>query len=164
METGNDLNPPDPRHGGSASGNRKFHVGGLSSGPVDARVASEERILRRIPVETLAISAVLAAAAGLVFSAPVGLFVLAGGLFSAVSFLWLKRAIGRFLSPDKRRALRTGLSFYLLRLVLLIAVFSAIILLLPRMILAFVAGFSSVIPAFMIEALRALSQSRQWKS
>lgn len=164
MEKANDRKPSDPRRGGSATGNKNFHIDRLSSEPVDARVASEERILRRIPVETLSISAVLAVAVGLVFSSQAGLFVLAGGFFSAVSFLWLKRAIGRFLSPDKRRALRAGLSFYLLRLVLLIAVFSAIILLLPRTILAFVAGFSSVIPAFLMEALRALSQSRQWKS
>jgi uncharacterized membrane protein len=124
----------------------------------------EERILRRIPLEILAISLVLALGAGLLFSLLTALFVLAGGAFSALSFLWLKRALGRFLTREKRRALRSAVAFYILRLFLLIAVFSAIILLFPRMILAFVAGFSSVVPAFLIEAVGALSQMRKWKS
>jgi hypothetical protein len=124
----------------------------------------EERILRRIPFEISIISVALALAAIPLFSLRTGLFVLAGGAFSALSFLWLKRALGRFLSRDRRRAVRSGIAFYLLRLFLLIVIFSAIILLFPKMILAFVAGFSSVIPAFLIEAVRALSQMNQWKN
>ena len=132
--------------------------------PLNDQRFLEERILRRIPFEIFVISIVIAIGAIPLFSLRTALFVLAGGAFSALSFLWLKRALSRFLSPDKRRALRSGIAFYLLRLLLLIAVFSAIILVFPRMILAFVAGFSSVIPAFLIETVMALSQMRQWKS
>jgi len=132
--------------------------------PLNDQSHLEERILRRIPLEILAISLVLALGAVPIFSLRAGLFVLAGGAFSALSFLWLKRALSRFLSREKRRAIRSGIAFYFLRLFLLIVTFSAIILLFPRLILAFVAGFSSVIPAFLIEAVRALSQMRKWKS
>lgn len=132
--------------------------------PLNDQNLLEERVLRRIPLEILAISMVIALGAIPIFSLRTGLFVLAGGAFSALSFLWLKRALGRFLTREKRRVLRSGIAFYLLRLFLLIALFSAIILLFPRMILAFVAGFSSVIPAFLIEAVGALSQMRKWKS
>jgi hypothetical protein len=124
----------------------------------------EERILRRIPLEILIISFLVALPAAALFSLLSGLFVLAGGVFSALSFLWLKRALGRFLTGEKRRALRSGIALYLLRLSLLIAIFSAIILVFPRMILAFAAGFSSVIPAFLLEAVMALSKMRTWKS
>jgi hypothetical protein len=124
---------------------------------------AEERVLRRIPLEIAAIAAVLAAASLFVFSPLTAAFILAGGLFSALSFIWLKRSIGRFLSPDRRRALRSGLTLYLLRLILLLAVFSIIILLFPRMILAFVAGFSSLVLAVLVEAGSAVSQLKKWK-
>jgi hypothetical protein len=123
----------------------------------------EEKILRRIPLEVPIIAALLALLGLLVFSPMTGLFILAGGLFSAASFVWLKTALNRFLGPDKRKAVRSGLVFYLLRLFLLLAVFSIIILLFPRMILAFVAGFSSLILAFLIEAALAVSQMKKWK-
>jgi hypothetical protein len=123
----------------------------------------EEKALRRIPLETLLIAVLVALLGFLVFNPMTSLLILAGGLFSAVSFVWLKTALTRFLGQDKRRAVRSGLLFYLLRLVLLLAVFSIIILLFPRMILAFVAGFSSLILAFLIEAGMAVSQMKQWK-
>ncbi len=123
----------------------------------------EEKILRRIPLEVPIIAALLALLGLLVFSPMTGLFILAGGLFSAASFVWLKTALNRFLGPDRRKAVRSGLVFYVLRLFLLLAVFSIIILLFPRMILAFVAGFSSLILAFLIEAAVAVSQMKKWK-
>jgi hypothetical protein len=123
----------------------------------------EEKVLRRIPREVLLIAVLIALLGLLIFSPMTGLFILAGGLFSAASFVWLKTALNRFLGPDKRRAVRSGLVFYLLRLILLLAVFSIIILLFPRMILAFVAGFSSLILAFLIEAALAVSQMKKWK-
>jgi hypothetical protein len=135
-----------------------------NSAPPNDQSLLEERILRRIPLEILVISFLIALGAIPLFSLLTALFVLAGGAFSALSFLWLKRALGRFLTREKRRALRSAVAFYILRLFLLIAIFSAIILLFPRMILAFVAGFSSVVPAFLIEAVGALSQMRKWKS
>ena len=123
----------------------------------------EERVLRRIPLEVPIIAFVLAVIALLFFTPLTGVFILAGGIFSALSFVWLKKALFRFLSQDRRRSVRSGLAFYLLRLVLLLAVFLIIILLLPRMILAFVAGFSSLILAFLAEAAMAISQMKQWK-
>ena len=123
----------------------------------------EEKVLHRIPLEVPLIAFVLAIIALLFFTPLTSLFILAGGLFSAASFVWLKTALNRFLGPDRRRAVRSGLVFYLLRLFLLLAVFSIIILLFPRMILAFVAGFSSLILAFLIEAALAVSQMKQWK-
>lgn len=123
----------------------------------------EERVLHRIPLEVPIIAFVLASIALLFFTPLTGVFILAGGIFSALSFVWLKKALFRFLGPDRRRAVRSGLAFYLLRLLLLLAVFSIIILLFPRMILAFVAGFSSLILAFLVEATIAVSQMKQWK-
>ncbi len=123
----------------------------------------EEKALRRIPFEAVLIAALIALVSLLLFRPLTGLFILTGGLFAAASFVWLKTALVRILGPDKRKAVRSGLAFYLLRLALLLAVFSTIILLFPRMILAFVAGFSSLILAFLIEAATALSQMRKWK-
>jgi hypothetical protein len=123
----------------------------------------EERVLRRIPLEVPIIAFVLAVIALLFFTPLTGVFILAGGVFSALSFIWLKKALLRFLSQDRRRAVRSGLALYLLRLVLLLAVFSIIILVFPRMILGFVAGFSSLVLAILAEAAIAVSQMKQWK-
>ncbi|HCS47677.1 MAG: hypothetical protein A2V45_10280 [Candidatus Aminicenantes bacterium RBG_19FT_COMBO_58_17] len=123
----------------------------------------EERVLGRIPLEVSIIALVLAIIALLFFTPLTAVFILAGGVFSALSFVWLKKALLRFLGPDRRRAVRSGLAFYLLRLLLLLAVFSFIIFLFPRMILAFVAGFSSLILAILAEAAVAVSQMKQWK-
>ena len=127
-------------------------------------MTSEEQILRRIPFEVVLLAALGALLALFLFSPLTGLFILAGGLFAAVSFVWLRTSLTRILGPDRRKAVRSGLGFYLLRLTLLLAVFSIIILLFPRMLLAFVAGFSSLILAFLIEAAMALSQMRRWKA
>jgi ATP synthase I chain len=123
----------------------------------------EDRTLRRIPLEVSVIAFVMAVISLAFFSPLTGVFILAGGIFSALSFIWLKRALLRFLSEDRRRAVRSGLAFYLLRLALILAVFSIIILLFPRMILAFVAGFSSLVLAILVEASIAVSQMKQWK-
>jgi len=132
--------------------------------PADNQHLLEERILRRIPLEIVAISLLIAVITLPFFSLTSSVFILIGGGFSAVSFVWLKQALTRFITREKRQAIRSGIAFYLLRLALIIAVFSAIILLFPRMVLAFVAGFSSVIPAFLIEAVMAIAQMRKWKS
>jgi hypothetical protein len=124
----------------------------------------EERVLRRVPLEVPVIAFVLASIALLFFSPLTGIFILAGGIFAALSFAWMKQALRRILGPDRRKAIRSGLAFYLLRLLLLLAVFSFIILVFPRMILAFVAGFSSLILAILAEAAIALSQMKQWKA
>ncbi len=124
----------------------------------------EDRILRRLPLEILAFSLVMAVGSLLFFRPRTGLFILAGGVFSAGSFIWLRQTVTRFLGPDRKAALKRGIIFYLLRLFLIIAVFLTIILLFPRMILAFAAGFSSLVPAILAEAVMALSQMKRWKA
>ncbi len=124
----------------------------------------EDRVLRRLPLEILAFAVVTAAGSQLFFGPLTGGFVLAGGLFSAASFIWLRQTVSRFLGPDARAALRKGIVFYVLRLFLIIAVFLIIILLVPRMILAFAAGFSSLVPAMLAEAVVALAQMKRWKA
>jgi len=130
------------------------------AGPQDL---AEERVLRRIPLEVPVIALVLAVISLPFFTPLTGVFILAGGIFAALTFVWLKRALLRFLSQDRRRAVRSGLALYLLRLALILAVFSIIILVFPRMILAFVAGFSSLVLAILVEASIAVSQMKQWK-
>jgi hypothetical protein len=124
----------------------------------------EDRVLRRLPLEILAFSLVIAAGSLLFFSPATALFILAGGLFSAASFIWLRQTVTRFIGPDRTSALKKGIVFYVLRLFLIIAVFLIIILLVPRMILAFAAGFSSLVPAMLAEAAMALSQMKRWKA
>lgn len=123
----------------------------------------EERILRRIPVEIVVLAAVLGLAAGLVFDPLTGLFFVAGGVFSALGFVWLKQSLTRFLSGEKKGALRSGILFYILRLMLICAVFFLIILVYPKKIFAFVAGFSAVVPVSLFEGLRGLFLLRTWK-
>ena len=125
--------------------------------------ALEERILRRIPVEIVALAAVLALAAGFVFDSLTGLFFFGGGVFSALGFLWLKQSLARFLSREKKGALRSGIVLYGLRLLLICAVFFLIILVYPKKIIAFVAGFSSVVPVSLLEGVRGLLLMRKWK-
>jgi hypothetical protein len=125
--------------------------------------ALEERILRRIPVEILAASAVLALPAVLLFDLPTGLVFLAGGAFAALGFVWLKQSLTRFLAREKKGALRSGIILYALRLVLICAVFLLIILLYPRKILAFGAGFSVLVLVSLVEGVRALLLMRTWK-
>lgn len=123
----------------------------------------EEKILRRIPLETLALAAVVGAGVAL-FSDPLsGLFAFAGGVLSALGFIWLKSSLTRALLGGKSRALRSGILAYALRLGLLLAVFSAIILVYPKKILAFAAGFSTVIPVFLAETALALAHMKPWK-
>jgi hypothetical protein len=125
--------------------------------------ALEERILRRVPVEIVALAAVLAFAAALLFDPLTGLFFFAGGAFSALGFIWLKTSLTRFLSREKAGALRAGIVLYALRLVLICAVFFLIILLYPKKILAFVAGFSTVILVSLVEGIRGLLHMKTWK-
>lgn len=130
---------------------------------VDQPDPLEERILRRIPIEILAFSAVLAVPAGLLFDLPTGLFFLLGGAFSAMGFVWLKQSLALFLHRNKKGALRSGIALYALRLVLICGVFLLIILLYPRKILAFGAGFSMIVLASLVEGGRALLLMRTWK-
>jgi hypothetical protein len=124
----------------------------------------EDRLLRRMPVEIAVLAAVLALPAAVVFDPATGLFFLAGGLVSALGFLWLRQSLTRFLAKGVRGARRSAVLLYTLRLVLICAVFVLIILLYPKKVLAFGAGFSAVVPVALAEAVRGLLQMRQWKA
>lgn len=124
----------------------------------------EERILRRVPLEILAAGAVAGLVALPFFGGTTALFVLAGGALASLGFLWMKVSLTRFLQRERRTALRSGVLIYLARLVLILAVFSFIIFLFPGKILAFVAGFSVVVPVFLIEGVFALLRMKTWKS
>jgi hypothetical protein len=123
----------------------------------------EERLLRRIPLEIAVVAAGLGLVAAGLFDPLTGLFVLAGGLFSALGFAWLKQSLTRFLARGVQGARRSGVLMYVLRLVLICAVFFLIILLYPKKILAFVAGFSTVVPVSLAVAVRGLLQLKKWK-
>lgn len=123
-----------------------------------------ERILKRVPLEILGLSVILALGALFVFDALTALFVILGGMLAAAGFVWLKQSATRFLSPEKSRALRSSLLLYGLRLVLILAIFFIIILSFSQRIYAFMAGFSTMIPVFLIEAIVALSGMKTWKS
>ena len=123
----------------------------------------EERILRRIPVEVLAASAALALAAALLFDPLAGLLFFAGGALAALGFVWLKRSLSQFLDRGRKGAVRSGIGLYALRLMLICAVFFLIILLYPKKILAFGAGFSVLVLVCFVEGVRALLLMRTWK-
>lgn len=131
--------------------------------PPERTDAVEERILRRIPVEIVVLAAALGLAAGLILDPMTGLFFFAGGVFSALGFVWLKQSLTRLLSREKKGALRSGILIYVLRLVLICSVFFLIIFVYPKKIIAFVAGFSSVIPVALAEGIRGLLLMRTWK-
>ena len=125
--------------------------------------ALEQRIIRRIPVEVVVLAAVLALGAALLLDPVTGLIVFAGGVFAALGFVWLRQSLWRFLSREKKGALRSGILLYALRLVLICAVLLLIILVYPRKIIAFVAGFSAIVPVALFEGLRGLVLMRTWK-
>jgi hypothetical protein len=127
-------------------------------------IRNDEKILKRIPLETVAVGFLIGLAAVPFFGPLAGLLVFAGGLFSALSFIQLRGALTRLLTGDRRTAVRSGIVRYFLRLTLLIGVFFIIIFLFSRMVLAFAAGFSAVIPVFLVEAAVALARAKQWKS
>jgi hypothetical protein len=124
----------------------------------------EEQVLRRVPLTILVASAVLAVVAGMLFDLEAGLLFFAGGALAALSFDWLKRSLSRLLSREKKGALRSGIALYILRLALICGAFFLIILLFPGRVLAFVAGFSVLIPVALVESVRALILMKTWKN
>ncbi|MFP4081261.1 MAG: ATP synthase subunit I [Candidatus Aminicenantes bacterium] len=124
----------------------------------------EEKILRRIPAEIILLSLLLALLSLIFFYPLTSLFVFAGGVFSALSFIWLKKSLLKFLVPDKKKALKSALAFYTLRLLLILVIFSIIIFFFSQQILAFVAGFSTLILITGVESGLALVNIKKWKS
>jgi len=124
----------------------------------------EERILKRIPLEIILLSLVLAIGAWIVFDGVSALLFFAGGILAAINFIWMKQAISRFLYTGKKKAMRFGIAVYGLRLLLILGIFFIIILFFSEKILAFAAGFSTLVVVFMCEAVTGLSKLKQWKN
>jgi hypothetical protein len=124
----------------------------------------EENIIRRIPFEIIILAAALGIGAGLIFGSLTGLFFFAGGALAALSFLWLKQSLTRVLLREKAKAVRSGILLYVFRLILILGLFFIIIFAYPNKLLAFAAGFSTVIPVFLGETAVALARMKQWKN
>jgi hypothetical protein len=124
----------------------------------------EEKILRRIPFEITAAAFLMGLVALPFFGPMTAVFIAAGGVFSALGFLWMKSSLTRLLDRTRGKALRAGILSYAFRLILILVVFCLIILCFPRNILAFAAGFSALVPVFLIEGVVALVRLRSWKN
>jgi hypothetical protein len=124
----------------------------------------EEKILRRMPKEILIISLILSIATIFIFDIITAALLLLGGAFAAISFIWLKKSITKFLSLEKKKAVKSTVLFYGLRLILIIAVIFIIILFFQNKVLAFAAGFSTIIVVFLIEGAAAVSKMMRWKN
>jgi hypothetical protein len=126
-------------------------------------MTEEERILRRIPFEILILALITALASLFFFNPLTAVFIFAGGVLATLSFMWLKQALTKFLLSGKKKAIRHALLLYGIRLVLIIAIFFIIIFFFSRNIIAFVAGFSAIVPVFLAEAVAALTRMKKWK-
>ena len=136
-----------------------------NSGPVlSPDVIDEERLLARIPQQIIFAAAVLTVPVGLIFGFRAAFVFLLGGILSALGFAWLRQSLSRLLSRGRKDALKSGILMYLLRLILICGVFLIIILLFPRQILAFGAGFSVIVPVVLVEGGRALLRMKTWKT
>jgi len=124
----------------------------------------EENILNRIPKEILILTLILSVGTAFIFDLTASLLFLLGGVFATVSFIWLKRSITKFLSLEKKKAIKSAVLLYGLRLILIITVIFIIILFFQNKILAFVAGFSTIIVVFLIEGAVAVSKMMKWKN
>jgi hypothetical protein len=130
----------------------------------DNLAREEERILKRIPQEIVLLSLVLAVGTWIVFDGVSAALVFAGGILAAINFIWMRQAISRFLFSGKKKALRSGIAVYSIRLLLILGIFFIIILFFSEKILAFAAGFSTLIVVFLFEAVVGLSKLKEWKN
>ncbi len=131
---------------------------------VESADTPEEKILHRVPLETLLCSIIAAALGFVLFDTLIALLVLAGGLFSMLNFYWLKQTISKIISPDKKKSIRSAIPLYIVRILLILAIFFIIILSFSQRIYAFMTGFSTMILVFLIEAIAALSSMKTWKN
>lgn len=127
-------------------------------------VSVEEKILRRVPREILLLTLACTVPVYVLLDLSAALLFLAGGLFSTLNFLGLKRTLTRTLAAKKKRRVPSLLALYGLRLVLILGIFFIIILFFSKKILAFAAGFSTIIPVFLVEGIIGLFSLKQWKS
>jgi len=124
----------------------------------------DEKVLRRIPLEIFGLSLLIALVSLLISDLLTSLFILGGGMLSALSFIWLKQALSKFLLFEKKKILKYVLAFYCLRLILILVIFFIIIYFFSKKITAFVVGFSAIVPIFLIETAIALTRIKRWKS
>jgi len=124
----------------------------------------EEKILRRIPIEILALSLILSLSSLAFFDITVAFLIFSGGILASIGFIWLKQSVSHFLSIEKKKVLRSALIFYALRLLLIITVFFIIIFFFSKKIIAFIAGFSTIIVAVLIEGVIAIPKIKKWKN
>jgi hypothetical protein len=130
----------------------------------DNLAREEEHILKRIPQEIVLLSLVLAVGTWIVFDGVSAALVFAGGILAAINFIWMRQAISSFLFSGKKKALRSGIAVYSIRLLLILGIFFIIILFFSEKILAFAAGFSTLIVVFLFEAVVGLSKLKEWKN
>ena len=129
----------------------------------EQEIEIEERILRRIPLEIAGLSAVLSVPAVFLFDLTTAILFLAGGVFGAVTFTWLKQTVYHVLSRERKKALTTAILMYSVRLILIIGIFFIIIFFFSEKILSFSAGFSTLLIVFFAEAVGAFLNFKQWK-
>jgi len=125
---------------------------------------TEEKILNRVPLEILICTVIAAIAGFFLFDYLIALLVLAGGLFSMLNFFWLKQTISKAITIDTKKSLRSAVPLYIVRILLILAIFFIIIIFFSTKILAFAVGFSMILPVFLIEAAGALAKLKQWKN
>lgn len=136
----------------------------LEKGSGPFTIPDEEKILRRIPGEIFLLTFLITLASLIFFDEFTSLFLFAGGVLSALSFVWLKASITRFLIPDKKKAVRSVIALYWLRLLLILTIFFIIIIFFSKRIIAFVAGFSMIVPVLLVEGILGLTKIEKWKS
>ncbi|MGB9764846.1 MAG: ATP synthase subunit I [Candidatus Saccharicenans sp.] len=123
-----------------------------------------ESSLKRIPLETMGLGLVIGFIAIWLFNLVTGILIFVGSGLAALSFLTLKSFVNRNLDKKKALVLRRAILAYVLRLLLICLVLLIIIFLFKGKVIALVAGFSLIIAAILIEALRNLLSIKQWKA
>lgn len=136
----------------------------MENNTLTSGIPLEEKILKRIPREILGLSLLMAIVATFLFNIGTGLFVLAGGVLCAINFIWLNQILSKVLLREKRKALKTSGLIFALRLVLILAIFFIIIFFFSKKIIAFAAGFSSIIAVILFEAVTVMSRQKTWKN
>jgi membrane protein YdbS with pleckstrin-like domain len=161
---------------------------------LNSTITEEEKILRRIPFEIIVLSFVVALGSIFFFNPLTGGAFSALSfiwLKQSVSRLFLLK---KGASPSKKKeqssdkkgdrhlkeeepvpffkgqssflkkAIRSVLVLYAIRLVLILAIFFIIIFFFSNKIIAFVAGFSTMVPVLLVEAVVALTRMKKWKT
>ncbi|HRD02855.1 MAG TPA: hypothetical protein PLP57_09500 [Candidatus Saccharicenans sp.] len=123
-----------------------------------------EKSLKRVPVETALIGFLVSLVILIFFDPASAALAAAGAGLAAVGFISLKFFVDRYISREKTVFRKKALGLFCLRLLLICLVFLAIIFIFRGKVIAFVAGFSSLVVAVLIEAIRNLVNIKQWKA